>query len=60
MGIVTIVKSGSAVVRIDDSCCRGLSAEEVKRRWDAVDSAIYRINREANRNDKYTEGGERA
>ena len=46
MGIVRTVQSGSAVVHIDDSCCRGLSAEEVKRRWDAVDRAIWAINRE--------------
>ena len=44
MAIVKTIKSGGAVVHIDDSCCAGLSAEEVARRWAEVDRAIFRIN----------------
>ena len=44
MAIVKTIKSGGAVVHIDDSCCAGLSAEEVARRWAEVDRAIWRIN----------------
>lgn len=44
MAIVKTIKSGTAVVNIDDNCCAGLSAEEVSRRWAEVDRAIWRIN----------------
>ena len=40
MAIVKEIKSGSAVVRIDDSCCRGLTPEETERRWAEVERAI--------------------
>ena len=43
MGIVRTISSGSAVVRIDDSCCAGLSAEEAARRRAEVDRVIHRI-----------------
>ena len=45
MAIVRTIASGAAVVRIDDSCCRGLSAEEAARRWAEVDRVICQINR---------------
>ena len=45
MAIVKTITSGSAVVRIDDSLCRGLDREETARRWAAVDRAATRIAR---------------
>ena len=45
MAIVETIMSGTAVVHIDDSCCTGLSAEELARRWAEVDRAIWMINR---------------
>lgn len=45
MAIVKTIMSGTAVVHIDDSCCAGLSAEEIARRWAEVDRVIWRINR---------------
>jgi len=45
MGIIRTINSGSAVIKIDDGCCAGLSAEERARRWAEVDRAIWRINR---------------
>lgn len=45
MAIVKTIMSGTAVVNIDDSCCRGVSAEEMERRWAEVDRAIWAINR---------------
>lgn len=44
MAIVKTVTSGSATVHIDDSCCTGLSPEEIARRWAEVDRVIQRIN----------------
>lgn len=46
------IHSGGAVIEIDDSCCAGLSAEALARRWTEVDRAIYRINRNAQKGDK--------
>jgi hypothetical protein len=45
MAIVKTIKSGTAVVHIDDACCRGISPEEAARRWAEVDRAIWAINR---------------
>lgn len=44
MAIVKTILSGTAVVNIDDSCCRGLSAEEIARRRAEVDRQIWNIN----------------
>ena len=44
MAIVKTIMSGTAVVHIDDSCCAGLSREEIERRRAEVDRAIWRIN----------------
>lgn len=45
MAIVkTIHCSNGATVHIDDSCCTGLSEEELARRWAEVDRAIWQIN----------------
>jgi len=45
MAIVKTIKArNGAIVHIDDSCCTGLSAEELDRRWAEVDRAIWRIN----------------
>lgn len=45
MAIVKEIVSGTAVVKIDDSCCRGISPEEAARRWAEVERAILRIDR---------------
>ena len=45
MAIVKTIMSGTAVVDIDDSCCSGLSEEEIARRWAEVDRVILQINR---------------
>lgn len=45
MAIVKTIISGTAVVQIDDSCCSGLSQEELERRWAEVDRVIWQINR---------------
>lgn len=45
MAIVREKLSGSAVVKIDDSCCRGITAEEAARRWAEVGRAILTIDR---------------
>ena len=47
MAIVKTIISGTAVVHIDDSCCAGLSREEMDRRWAEVDRVIWQINRDA-------------
>ena len=47
MAIVKEIKSGTATVRIDDSCCRGISPEEAARRWAEVERVILTIDREA-------------
>ena len=47
MAIVRTIASGTAVVHIDDSCCAGLSREEMARRWAEVDRVIWQINRDA-------------
>lgn len=44
MAIVKTIISGTAVVRIDDSCCAGVSKEEMARRWAEVDRVILQIN----------------
>ena len=44
MAIVKTSTRGAATVHIDDSCCAGLSPEEIARRWSEVDRAIQRIN----------------
>lgn len=44
MAIVKTIISGTAVVHIDDSCCAGVSAEEMARRWAEVDRVIWQIN----------------
>ena len=44
MAIVKTITSGTATVHIDDSCCTGLSPEEIARRWAEVDRVIQRIN----------------
>lgn len=47
MAIVKTIKSGTAVVHIDDACCRGISPEEAARRWAEVERAILEIDRNA-------------
>jgi len=44
MAIVKTIISGTAVVHIDDSCCAGVSAEEMARRRAEVDRVIWQIN----------------
>jgi len=44
MAIVKTIISGTAVVHIDDSCCTGVSKEEMARRWAEVDRVIWKIN----------------
>lgn len=44
MAIVKTIVSGTAVVHIDDSCCTGLTPEELARRRAEVDRAIWNIN----------------
>lgn len=44
MAIVKEIKSGTATVRIDDSCCRGITPEEAALRWAEVDRAIRMID----------------
>ena len=44
MAIVKTIISGTAVVHIDDSCCAGVSKEEMARRWAEVDRVIWQIN----------------
>ena len=44
MAIVKTIMSGTAVVHIDDSCCAGVSKEEMARRWAEVDRVIWQIN----------------
>ncbi|MBE5774426.1 MAG: hypothetical protein E7337_10910 [Clostridiales bacterium] len=44
MAIVKTIISGTAVVHIDDSCCAGVSKEEMERRWAEVDRVIWQIN----------------
>ena len=45
MAIVKTIKRGGATVHIDDSCCAGLSPEEVARRRAQVDRVIWQILR---------------
>lgn len=47
MAIVKVIQSGTAVVKIDDSCCRGISEEEAARRWAEAERVILRIDRAA-------------
>lgn len=46
MAIVKVIRSGTATVKIDDSCCAGLSREALAARWAEVERAILRIDRE--------------
>ena len=45
MAIVKTIKRGGATVHIDDSCCAGLSQEEIERRRAQVDRIIWQILR---------------
>lgn len=45
MAIVKTIKRGGATVHIDDSCCAGLSTEEIERRRAQVDRIIWQILR---------------
>lgn len=45
MAIVKTIKRGGATVHIDDSCCAGLSQEEIERRRTQVDRVIWQILR---------------
>ena len=45
MAIVKTIKRGGATVHIDDSCCAGLSPEEIERRRAQVDRVIWQILR---------------
>lgn len=47
MAVVKVIQSGTATVKIDDSCCRGLSPEEAAARWAEVERVILRIDRDA-------------
>ena len=53
MAVAMTIHSGGAVIEIEDSCCAGLSAEALSRRWAEVDREIYRINRNAQRGDAH-------
>lgn len=55
MAIVKEIKSGTATVRIDDSCCRGITPEEGALRWAEVDCAILWINRAASERERAEE-----
>ena len=45
MAIVKTIKaSNGATVHIDDSCCTGLSPEELRRRYAEIDRVIWQIN----------------
>ena len=52
MAIVRTIVSGTAVVKIDDSCCRGLSPEEAAARWAEVERVILKIDRDVRREKK--------
>ena len=58
MAIVKTIKSGTAVVHIDDSCCAGITPAESARRWAAVDRVIWRINQNAARRQAEGPGSE--
>lgn len=45
MAIAMTVTSRTATVRIDDSCCRGVSREEMARRWAEVARVAGQIAR---------------
>ena len=45
MAVAMTIHSGGAVIEIDDSCCAGLSPEEVARRRAQVDRIIWQILR---------------
>ena len=47
MAVVREMRCDSATVRIDDSCCRGISPEEAARRWAEVERVILEIDRRA-------------
>ena len=44
MAIVREIASGTAVVKIDDSCCRDITQEEAARRWAEVERVILMID----------------
>lgn len=52
MAIVKEIKTGTAVVRNDDSCFRGLSRDELAARWKTVERAILQIDRAASEQKK--------
>lgn len=45
MAVAMTIHSGGATVHIDDSCCAGLSPEEIERRRAQVDRIIWQILR---------------
>ena len=53
MAIVKEIKTGSATVKIDDSCFSGLSREALAERWAEVRRAILQIDREKQRKEGY-------
>lgn len=57
MAIVKTIMSGTAVVHIDDSCCAGVSKEEMARRWAEVDRVIWQINQNHARREAERERG---
>lgn len=46
MAIVKEIQTGSATVKIDDSCYNGMSREALAERWAEVRRAILQIDRE--------------
>ena len=46
MAIVKEIKTGTATVKIDDNCFRGMSREALAERWAEVRRAILQIDRE--------------
>ena len=54
MAIVKEIQTGTATVKIDDSCFSGMSREALDERWEAVRRAILQIDREKQRKEGYT------
>lgn len=60
MAIVKEIKTGTATVKIDDSCFSGLSREALAERWAEVRRAILQIDREGEaRNGRAGKGDQR-
>lgn len=60
MAIVKEIKTGTATVKIDDSCFSGLSREALAERWAEVRRAILQIEREGEaRNGRAGKGDQR-